>query len=375
MTLRISFGCALLAILVGACQQTLRLDDRSPDASLSGTGGRSGNGGSGGSGIGPSDASSSDAHCSGYQPQQIFFTWDTPQVVIALDRSTTMNQPFPNTNDIQLNSALNALYADVQSFGPSAGGHDNHPTIQFAFLDFPYVPADCAAATGCCTSVVTPTMNYQAFDDVAYTCTSGPPSNACIQSDHRPIANALSRAYGYFSAMSPAQHGNERFVLLVADGDPIGCSPSGPNGDCTDAITQIGNLTSLGSGVTTEVLAIGGSTAPNCLSLLASAQTMTPYTASNSTDLGAALQKILNPIAQVGCRLTLTSLPQSKQLSVVYAGKSVPEDSGDGGNAWITSSDGSRVFLHGSLCQSFLGGNSSGLQIYDGCAPSRFPNP
>jgi hypothetical protein len=375
VTLRISLGCALLAIFLGACHQTLWLDDRSPDASLSGTGGRSGNGGSGGSGVGPTDASSSDAHCSGYPPQQIFFTWDTPQVVIALDRSTAMNQPFPNTNDIQLSSALNALYADVQSYGPSPGGRDNHPTIQFAFLDFPYDPTDCASATGCCTSVVTPTMDYKGFDDVAYTCTTGPPSNACIQSDHRPIANALSRANGYFSAMSPAQHGNERFVLLVADGDPSGCSTSGANGDCMDAITQIGNLTSLGSGVTTEVLAIGSSLAPNCLSLLAGAQTMTPYTASNSTDLGVALQEILSPIAQVGCRLTLSSLPHSSQLAVVSGGKNVPEDNGDGGNGWITSSDGSRVFLHGALCQSFLRGNS-GLQIYDGCAPSgRFPNP
>ncbi len=365
MTRRISLGCALLAILPGACQQTLVLDDLSSDA---------GRGGTGGKGVGPIDASS-DARCSGYQPQQIFFTWDTPQVVIALDRSTTMNEPFPNTNDTQLSSALNALYADVQSYGPSAGGHDNHPTIQFAFLDFPYDQSDCTAATGCCTSVVTPTMNYQAFDDVAYTCTSGPPSNACIQSDHRPIANALSRANDYFSLMPAAPHSNERFVLLVADGDPSGCSSSGPNGDCMDAITQIGNLTSLGTGVATEVLALGGNSAPNCLSLLAGAQTMTPYTASDSTDLGVALQKILNPIAQVGCRLTLSSLPHSGQLALVSGGKNVPEDSGDGGNAWTTSSDGSRVFLHGALCQSFLESGSSGLQLYDGCAPSRFPNP
>jgi hypothetical protein len=366
VTRRIPLGCALLAILVGACQQTLVLDDLGPDGGRSGTGGV---------GVGPTDASS-DAHCSGYQPQQILFTWDTPQVVIALDRSTTMNEPFPNTNDIQLNSALNALYADVQSYGPSAGGHDNHPTIQFAFLDFPYDQSDCNAATGCCASSVTPTMNYQAFYDVAYTCTTGPPSNACVQSDHRPIANALARTNDdYFSLMPPAQHSNERFVLLVANGDPSGCSPSGPNGDCTDAITQIGNLTSLGTGVTTEVLAIGDNTAPTCLSLLASAQAMTPYTASNSNDLGVALKMILNPIAQVGCRLTLNNLPRSGQLAVVYDGRTVPEDSGDGGNAWTTSTDGSRVFLHGTLCQNFLESSSSGLQIYDGCAPSRFPNP
>ena len=49
MTRRISLGCALLAILLGACQQTLMFEDLSADASRSSSGGTNGTGGSGGS--------------------------------------------------------------------------------------------------------------------------------------------------------------------------------------------------------------------------------------------------------------------------------------------------------------------------------------
>jgi hypothetical protein len=82
---RISFACAFLAILLGACQQTLFLDDRSPDGGIPGTGGRSGSGGSGSGGSRPTDASV-DGNCG--QGPPIIATGDIPQVVVALDRSS-----------------------------------------------------------------------------------------------------------------------------------------------------------------------------------------------------------------------------------------------------------------------------------------------
>ncbi len=260
----------------------------------------------------------------------------------------------------------------------SGQGRDAKPPITFSYLDFPNSASDCIGAVGCCASVVTPTMNYQAFDDVAYTCTSGPPSNACIQSDHRPIANALSRANDYFSLMPAAPHSNERFVLLVADGDPSGCSSSGPNGDCMDAITQIGNLTSLGTGVATEVLALGGNSAPNCLTELANCkQTMTPRPTTwcrCPTTSVSPYKRSPAPIAQAACHLTLsTASISASQLTVQFQGTPVMADFKNG---WSLDNGGGapRITLHGNACQNYILNYPFGLQISGGCA-SEHPNP
>ena len=83
----ISLGCALLAVALAACQQTLVLDDLPPDAGCPEPGGVSGAGGtSGGKGSGgPSDAST-DGRCFG--DRSSIATADVPQVIVALDRST-----------------------------------------------------------------------------------------------------------------------------------------------------------------------------------------------------------------------------------------------------------------------------------------------
>jgi hypothetical protein len=377
VTRRISLGCALLGLLVGACQQTWVLDDLSPDSGLTGTGG-SGASGGGGKGVGPVDASS-DGRCFGSQPPEpIGFTADTPQVLIALDRSSAMNEPLDTMSPSQLNAALNALTALAETYEPSSGGRNNAATIDFAFLDFPENPTDCVAANGCCSGDVTPlatdqTFTYQMFDAAENMCNGNnngePPS--CIQSKDRPIAAALGQAYDYFSGIGAAPHGNERYVLLVTDGDPSGgCSTTGD--DCMDALMAVGKLSDLG--VTTEVVAIGNG-AP-CLTELAGPAGMTPYTATTTDAVYSQLLAVTTVIAQTDCRLTLTEAPSSGELIVEYGqGQAVQtEDGTSTSQTWSYGSDNTRIILHGTLCTNFLKDQNGpfGLQIYDGCAPEHF---
>jgi hypothetical protein len=359
VTRRISLGCALLAILVGACQQTLVLDDLGPDGGRSGTGGV---------GVGPTDASSGDAHCSASQSvPMLSFTSDVPQVLVALDRSSWMNETFGTANESQLNAAINALTSLAQTYEPSSGGRKDSAIIEFAFLDFPEDPNYCTAPAGCCSGEVTPTTYYQMFGTAENTCNSpnSGGSPVCIQSKNRPIAAALSKAHDYFSGLGPATHNNERYVLLVTDGDPAGGCSTNAN-DCMAAIEQIGNLSDLG--VTTEVVAIGAG--GDCLTELVSPGGSAPYAAPTADMLFPALQKVTDSMAQADCRLTLSPAPRSGQLTVVYGGTIEPEDDTNNSDTWSYGNDNTRVILHGKLCDSFLQNSQSspfGLQIYDGC--------
>jgi hypothetical protein len=347
-------GYALLAGGLAACQQTWVLDSLGPDGGHPGTGGASGSGGGKG-GYSPSDAST-DGHCFGNGPQ-IPYTPDVPQILVALDRSSSMGASFGNTD--QLHAALNAIQADVSKYG---GMHNSRPFVQFYFLDFPDTSPSCSAVTGCCSS--DPTTNYNDFQN-AGTCNSSGPD--CIQSMNRPTAAALYRAYQYFFSGSSTQHGNERFVLLVTDDDPSGSCPSS-NSACTDAENNVFELS--GIGVTTEVVAIGGG-AP-CLNELATVTGVSPlpyYPAYGPNDLPNAIDGVVSTVAQNSCRLTLSSQPSSSGLTVYFGGVKQTQDPGMTGNGFFYDGN-NRIILHGSLCQNFLStspSSSFGLQIVDSC--------
>jgi hypothetical protein len=352
VTGRISLGCALLAILLGACRPTLVLDDLAPDGGRSGTGGTR---------VGPSDASS-DGRCPTNQ-SALLYTADIPQVLIALDRSAAMSAPF-GTNETQFGAALNAIQSEVSSY---SGAHNSRRNIQFAFLDFPDLASDCNGASGCCPSDVI--MSYSDFEQANACNDSGP--NSCFQLPNRPTATALSKAYDYYDMYNGgSQRSNERYVLLVTDDDPQGSCPNN-SAACSSALTQVNSLSSIG--VSTEVVAIG--TGAPCLTELANEQGMFPspyYVASTPNDLPGAIDGVMQMVAQGSCRLTLSSAT-SGHLTVVFNNVIQPQDNGTTGNGWNYGGDNNtRVYLHGTLCQSFLQGTQGspfGLQIYDGCVP------
>lgn len=371
MTLRISFGYALLVILLGACQQTLRLNDRWPDASSSGSGGKSGSGGSGGTGVGPTDASSTDAHCSPSQSVPITFTPDVPQVIVALDRSsTTMEMPF-GSQDTEFTAAAADLSTEVSSYQASGGpGRNAKPAIAFSYLDFPNGASDCGTTLGCCASDVTVTPSSQAFQNAVYYACGTP--NPCVLSNNRPIAAALATAYNTFAQTNSTQSG-QRFVVLVTGGPPSGqCfNPS----DCQTAINKVDDLKNK-IGVTTYIVGMGDQTNDGCLQAMANdegfAQFYSPALTPN--DLVGALESITGNIADAACRGTLSAPISSSQLMVQFQGTPVMPDFRNG---WSLDNGGgsSRLTLHGNACQNYILNYPFGLQISSGCASEHFPSP
>ena len=358
MTRRMSLACALTALLLGACQQTLVLDDLSPEAGSSGTGG---------SGVGPSDASS-DARCFGTQSQMVSFVPETPQVVIALDRSSTMTETLFGPPDTEFSAAATGLSAEVSSYAPS-GQHNGRRAISFAYLDFPDDAKDCSGGPSCCSTDVVSTNSYTAFQD-ATSAGDG------VQSANRPIFAALSRAHDYYDFGPGSMTTGQRYVLLVTDGAPGGCSSGSPPADCQDAV---GEITALSDDldVITVVVEVGSQLSTACLEDLAAAQGTPPpwyidaslyNDATTPNYLASVLGTVANGIAGGACRLTLAYTPSSPdQLSVTYNNGAVLPA---GNNGWTYESDAGTpyVVLHGTACQSFINGQSFDLQIYDGCA-------
>ena len=376
MTLRLSLGCALLAILLGACQLKLRLDDRSPDAALSGTGGKTGTGGGSGGGR-PTDASV-DANCG--QAQPIIATGDVPQVVVALDRSSEMvGTQFPGgQNNSQFAAAVSDLSAQVGSYSPS-GQHSSRRAISFAYLEFPETASDCNYP-GCCSSAALPTSSYQAFTDATMTCSLL--GNACGSSNTHPIAAALSRAQTYFQTSTFSVQSEERYVLLVTDDAPDGnCSTEN---DCQFAQDKVYNLANSWD-VTTVIIHVGTGTgdSTSCLQNFAATQGAPPpwyagnslyYAAPMQQDLQDAIATAISAIAAGTCRFTLSTTPGSPSQLTVYQGMTPVQPDSKNGWTYDAGNGTPRLVLRGNACTGYLN-SQFGLQVFQGCATDHMNNP
>lgn len=366
MTGRISLGCALLAILLAACQQTLLLDDLSSDASRPGTGGKNGNGGSGGSK--PTDASA-DGYCE--QGQQILATGDVPQVVVALDRSSEMlgTQFGGGQNDSEFTVAVSDLSAQVGNYAQ----HSGRRAISFAYLEFPESANDCSYS-GCCSSTALTTSSYQAFTDATMACST---LGTCGYSSNHPIGSALSRAQEYFQFGT--FQSEERYVLLVTDDAPGGnCSAN----DCMSAQNTVDELDQLN--VTTVIIHVGTGGSTSCLQNFEAVQGAPPswyagnalyYAAPTSDDLQKAISAAMSAIAAGTCRFTLAATSGSPSQLTVYQGTTMLPQDPKNGWTYDAGSGAPRLILRGSACTNYLNSSQFGLQVYQGCSSGRAPNP
>lgn len=327
------------ALALAACQQTVHLFPSPPDGGPDGGPTTTGKGGAGGK----TDAGAPDAHCFGAGPPLVF-TADKPQMVIALDRSTGMNQSFGMYS--QLQTALNALLAEFYDYADPP--HQDHPAISYWFTSFPDDDnGSCQPQTGCCAADVT--TSWQAFAGRVSGCAS--PSNMCVTSANRPIATALAKADATLGAL-PASSSAPRHVVLITGGSPSG-SCGGPTTDCMLAETAAHSLSMDDAKI--WIVAFGDQGA--CLANLPTSGGHS-YTVYTDNDLYSALDQIM---ANAVCSVTLTNPPASTANLQVYVGPNFyPNGATDG---WTY--DNGRLRLHGALCDAYA--QYGGLVVSNGC--------
>ncbi|HVT08242.1 MAG TPA: hypothetical protein VHO67_12360 [Polyangia bacterium] len=363
-------GAAAVALAAG-CEQTLHLYQAVPDAgsrgggagSVAAAGGTTGGAGAGGgrSGTGGmTDGGPPDGRCAG-PATPVAFTADPPQMLIALDRSTNMNQPFDNSstndNNTQFQAAAQTLSQAVGMYSAPAGGTKaTRPTVNFSFLNFPETSSGCTAQTGCCTTDVSRIYGFQDFATDAFMCSQ--PTAACVSSDHRPMAAALTKADQWAAGLTGT---GGRYVVLVTDGPPSGNCVKMYD-DCTNAEQQAMTLAK-DTSHQPVVLRIGGSTGGDCLFYIAGGPNSPAYyQAPDYTSLSKAVTDIMTYAI---CEVTLTG-PVPGSLQVTVGGKSYSYDASAG---WTLSSSGGRLRLHGAACDAYADGGK--LQVQSGCEPGR----
>jgi hypothetical protein len=361
-------GVAVVALAAG-CEQTLHLYQTGADGGAAGSKGGAGGGATGGvAGSGPGgrsgtggliDGGAPDGGCS--RSNMVAFTAEPPQMLIALDRSTNMNQPL-DSNNTHFEAAAQALGQSVGFYSTVTSGHGPpHPTIMFSFLDFPDTDGGCSAQAGCCTTDVSRVTGFGDFAMDAYNCT--PTTPACLSSDHRPIAAALMKA-DQWAASTTGSGG--RYVVLITDGPPSGNCVKMYD-DCTNAEQQAMNIMRDTNRQPT-VLRIGGSSGSDCLIYLAGGLNSPSY--FEGFDYGGVSKAVADIMSYAVCEVTLTPpLPasQTNQLQVNVGTKTYQYDPAN--TNWTYGPTSGRLRLHGAACDAYAG--TGDLHIFSGCEPGR----
>jgi hypothetical protein len=225
---------------------------------------------------------------------------DLPSVMIALERSFSMLQPWGARS-----SRKQIAYEAVQDV---VGSYDR--AIKFGLEQFPAPDGVCGSTNAmCCAGVVGKNGPARGFADKlreALRCDlQGCPDNPAWPASI-PTADALHISRLYYDTVQGGRA--PRYVLLVTDGDP---SCANMNSACEAAETEASALATQAD-VHTLVLGIGeDARASTCLDRLAQAggepRSAAPrfFLAERPDDLWATLHSLMAGIAAEPCRLQL----------------------------------------------------------------------
>ncbi|HMF44903.1 MAG TPA: vWA domain-containing protein [Polyangia bacterium] len=335
-------GVALaLAPLLAACQQTVYLNY---DGSI----------GTGGGGIDGGDSGIPSGFCAGGQIRNVQGSSESPDIIVALDRSASMSTTSLAGTMSRLDVALADLYDVVQHYQGS---------VRFGYVGFP-APASMSCSNGqaCCADsnfMFPTTMAYQGFHVATTAC--DPTTPQCTTTADRPTDVAL-RICGNTYNMFDSQNRN-RFVLLVTDGEPS----CGSRDQCSDAQSEIAMLSGNPTQVDTVVIGIGDSGAP-CLQQLALSgghhlqNAPYYYHVTSSQDLQTAISSAVTDLAQIACTIDIYSpLSNPDRLGVFIDGVPVPHNMYDG---WeYQGQDKSTIKLSPSWCDRLLSADANSLKL------------
>ncbi len=242
-----------------------------------------------------------------------------PQVIIAFDRSSTMD---PRVEPIRakLFPALSAL----------------EPAVRFGLLRFP----DGKDNVGCCSAtdvLVNPALNTASAINSQLTCNAM--GGSCLTPGPRctPTDDAFRKVANFWSSVRGE---TDRFVLLITDGVPINC-----NGEVSETCLRAHRFAAdlWRSKIKTVVFAISGiATQGNCLSRIAQdggnafpsgTSSGMPFVwlpdITDASALGTAINAALGPIRARTCVVTLAG-PRRQVNDVVVRvnGVAIQPDTG-----------------------------------------------
>jgi hypothetical protein len=322
-------GFVVLALSVAACRQTVVIDLSAVD-------------GGGGTDGGP--------FCSGLPTE---FRIESPEVMVALDRSSPMNSRFGDSTLLATaRDALDLYAARYQK------------VVDFGYVEFPGASSFCNGQAGCCSSMPSaPNPNYAKFDMALHLCDQNALPSCATASYQRPTAPALT---GCDLVFSSRQDQANRYVLLITNGIPD-CG-AGQNSGCSDAQTIVTDMARNYS-VRTVVVAPGqlDPMAKDCLEGIAISGGVgsPPYLppASNQTELATTIGDVMRAFAMDACTLDLTTvrIQDADRVGVLWKDAQIPK------SGWDLGGSGFTITLHDPWCDHLIEDGPVDFAVFPDC--------
>jgi hypothetical protein len=333
---------AVAPLLVGCTERVALLTAEFPDADDSGPPVDAGTPRPDAMAVAMASADAGDGpRCSDFM-QNVRLEFETPEVIIALDRSYSMFQRLPGGKSWwQASKEELATYIEA-----------NEGAIMFGYEEFPSRDS-CDPGSACCGSpvIVAPSLNSHWDIEKQWHC-DGPASFCYETSMDAPSGDALMQVRQFFDGeQDPVA---DRFVLLVTDGDPsCGSNPD----ECDDAQRQANRMFSMG-GIKTMVLGMGADAkASTCLDAISSmGQTagsgMPRFTlAGDPGQLQAQLRKAMAPAEDRACRyLIRADVKNRDKVSVTANFSTLPRDRTHKEGWDFDPPDAPEIQIYGSVC-------------------------
>ncbi len=359
-------------------------DGRRDTAGRGGGAGGGAGGAGGGSGDGPDAAPDrtvvgleDGGRTCGELTTNIPYVPKTPDVVIAFDRSKSMDRAFGTgtryATERDLLKPLVTMYQD---------------RIRWGFEEF---PSKGAAESGACYAgrvCVTPApMNAAAvnaaIDTPTCVASARPPPKSTIYAG-TPTPDALRNAREFYRALTDGI--KDRYVLLSTDGEPVcsldgggpGWGEMGTARFCDEAVAEVKML--LADGVRTVVLGVSEEVAASaCLERLAVAggapNPAAPpsfYRAADPASLEKYLGEIVRGIAKLSCFVDLTmSPPDAAKVALFFDRTQVPWDPSRKDGWEYDPANPLRILIYGSYCAKLEGSDVKEIAVRYGCPPCR----
>jgi hypothetical protein len=299
-------------------------------------------------------------------------------VVIALDRSTSMNTHFAEGSRLTVaQTALQTMMANA----PAA--------LYFGYAEFPAAPSSsggssCRPGAACCAasdSWVPPGASTEAIIEKKMSLCQGPLNGpggvpSCTNGDGKPTADALSRIGANYQGWTV--NFGQRYVLLVTDGEST-CSLTRPPPDPTcDEASQQASFLSTTALVHTIVVDVNDDPTTNdCLDDVAlsggepragSPSYLQPHdTASLKSLLGDKMRAVAQKVCHIGIEGQLADGWNS--VKVTLHGNVIPQDP-SGQNGWYMDSTGpfgASIGIYGDACNALMQETDFRQLVVQGC--------
>ena len=287
-------------------------------------------------------------------PQPLKVLSNTVEMIVALDRSTSMQQQaFASTTRLQ--AAQQAIVAATIA----------HPGIQFGLELFPS-STGCNGASCCAGSVsVQPAPNQSTSIATQMACGSGD-AGCSTAGDDSPSPSALHQCRTYFVNEGSQGGRSSQFVLLITDQDPT-CAADflGDGSPCDVGNNEANKLGARNVGVQMFVVALNSDAqSTDCLAKMAAANASS--FGGNSQFVAVADQQALHDALEANmiaaeanlCRFSLVPQPDNSSQVVVMV-KNTPvqfDPTGQQGGWRYSDNSSSEIVLSGSACSQLTSG-------------------